>query len=417
MNATIGDRVPLHLYPAATAGPITRRRPRTMIDFRYHVVSLISVFLALAVGIALGAGPLKETIGDTLTGQVQQLRDEKDALRTELDDTTGALKDSETYIDAAGPQLLDGALTGRRVAVIALGDVPETTQTALDQRLDQSGATVTAHVTLTDMWTNPDVRTFRQALVGHLNPYLDPAPPADAGVEAELASALVQALVTADPANPDALSNDASTLLDALSSSENKDNPLVTVTGDVTMPADAIVVVAVAGRAGRGRRDAVAPAVGGRCSPPSSPCSAPRRSSPTGAVLADGPRGKGSLTDAVLADGDLAAALTTVSGTDVVTGQINVPLALANRIGGRQRPLRVRRRRDAAAAGRPAAAGEPDRRGPGGCRRRIRRRDARASCDGPPPARWRRRHVGRPGCPRRAGARRPGALDAHEPPR
>ena len=32
-----------------------------MIDFRYHLVSLISVFLALAVGIALGAGPLKET--------------------------------------------------------------------------------------------------------------------------------------------------------------------------------------------------------------------------------------------------------------------------------------------------------------------------------------------------------------------
>ena len=45
-----------------------------MIDFRYHIVSLISVFLALAVGIALGAGPLKETIGDTLTGQVEQLR-------------------------------------------------------------------------------------------------------------------------------------------------------------------------------------------------------------------------------------------------------------------------------------------------------------------------------------------------------
>ena len=53
-----------------------------MIDFRYHLVSLISVFIALAVGIALGAGPLKETIGDTLTGQVSQLREEKDALRS-----------------------------------------------------------------------------------------------------------------------------------------------------------------------------------------------------------------------------------------------------------------------------------------------------------------------------------------------
>ena len=60
--------------------------PPTVIDFRYHIVSLISVFLALAVGIALGAGPLKETIGDTLTGQVDALRAEKDELRTELDD-------------------------------------------------------------------------------------------------------------------------------------------------------------------------------------------------------------------------------------------------------------------------------------------------------------------------------------------
>ena len=72
------------------------------------------------------------------------------------------------------------------------------------------------------MWTDADARTFRQALVGQLTPYLDPAPPADAAVEAELASALVQSLVTADPANPDAMSNDASTLLDALSSSDNE---------------------------------------------------------------------------------------------------------------------------------------------------------------------------------------------------
>ena len=54
----------------------------------------------------------------------------------------------------------------------------------------------------------------------------------------------------------------------------------------------------------------------------------------SGAVLADGPRGEGSLTDAVLADQDLASTLTTVSGTEVVTGQVNVPLALAGRIAG-----------------------------------------------------------------------------------
>lgn len=41
-----------------------------MIDFRYHLVSIISIFLALAVGIVLGAGPLQGNLGSQLTDQV-----------------------------------------------------------------------------------------------------------------------------------------------------------------------------------------------------------------------------------------------------------------------------------------------------------------------------------------------------------
>ena len=46
-----------------------------MIDFRYHLVSLVAVFIALAVGIALGAGPLREGISSTLESEVAQLRE------------------------------------------------------------------------------------------------------------------------------------------------------------------------------------------------------------------------------------------------------------------------------------------------------------------------------------------------------
>ena len=56
-----------------------------MIDFRYHLVSLASVLIALAVGIVLGAGPLKEGISESLNQQVTSLRTEKSALRAELD--------------------------------------------------------------------------------------------------------------------------------------------------------------------------------------------------------------------------------------------------------------------------------------------------------------------------------------------
>ena len=61
----VGHRI---LHGAAARSPLVRPPvAHLMIDFRYHLVSLVSVFLALAVGIVLGAGPLKEPIATGLT--------------------------------------------------------------------------------------------------------------------------------------------------------------------------------------------------------------------------------------------------------------------------------------------------------------------------------------------------------------
>ena len=44
-----------------------------MIDFRYHLVSLAAVLIALSIGIVLGAGPLNDNIGSTLSELDTQL--------------------------------------------------------------------------------------------------------------------------------------------------------------------------------------------------------------------------------------------------------------------------------------------------------------------------------------------------------
>jgi len=44
-----------------------------VIDFRYHLVSIAAVFLALAVGIVLGSGPLKDDISGFLEDRTAQL--------------------------------------------------------------------------------------------------------------------------------------------------------------------------------------------------------------------------------------------------------------------------------------------------------------------------------------------------------
>ena len=52
-----------------------------MIDFRYHLVSLIAVFLALAVGVVLGAGPLDDPIGQTVESRADALSTSNNELR------------------------------------------------------------------------------------------------------------------------------------------------------------------------------------------------------------------------------------------------------------------------------------------------------------------------------------------------
>src|SRR5690606_20722120 len=105
--------------------PSTERSTATVIDFRYHLVSLISVFLALSIGIVLGAGPLKEAIGDQLTGQVESLRADKEDLRAQLDDATGAAAAQDAFVAETADDLLVGVLPGRQVAIVELGDVAD----------------------------------------------------------------------------------------------------------------------------------------------------------------------------------------------------------------------------------------------------------------------------------------------------
>ncbi len=132
-----------------------------MIDFRYHLVSIVSIFLALGVGIVLGAGPLQSGIGSTLNDQVVALRAEKDALRTDLDTSRALVAAGSEYATAVTPLVVRGRLAGQRVAVVVLPnaerDIAEVTSTTLEA----AGATVTDVVTLTEDWFDPALQEER----------------------------------------------------------------------------------------------------------------------------------------------------------------------------------------------------------------------------------------------------------------
>ncbi|MGY5764315.1 copper transporter [Brachybacterium sp. DNPG3] len=179
-----------------------------MIDFRYHLVSLISVFLALAVGIVLGAGPLRESLGDQLSTQVEQLRTEQDALRVEAEDLASQNDQLASFITEIGPELVDATLPGAQIAVLTDDSSTRSSVERMVSLLEDAGAGSVVTVSLeTSMWepAQADVRAEAVAEIAAIAPALLTS--GDAGVDdAEALSALIVTLL--QPQGPEDLTAD-----------------------------------------------------------------------------------------------------------------------------------------------------------------------------------------------------------------
>jgi hypothetical protein len=107
---------------------------------RYHATSLVAVFLALAIGILIGA----EFGGDALTNTRRDLENSltgnlKDA-RARADELNGQLNRSDEFADRVYPALVRDRLEGRRIGVVALGDLPGDSSAAIEEALGPTGA-------------------------------------------------------------------------------------------------------------------------------------------------------------------------------------------------------------------------------------------------------------------------------------
>jgi hypothetical protein len=107
---------------------------------RYHATSLIAVFLALAVGILIGA----EFGGDALTETRKNLENSlvgnlQDA-RGRVEDLNGELGHAEEFDEKVYPVLTRDRLQGKRIALVAFGSLPSEITSAVEGALGPTGA-------------------------------------------------------------------------------------------------------------------------------------------------------------------------------------------------------------------------------------------------------------------------------------
>lgn len=127
-----------------------------MIDFRYHLVSLIAVFLAVALGIVIGTTQLNGSVLDGLEGQVNSLTDEKDTLQAQANNLTEQLAQDDAYDAAVAPLIVADQLVGSSVLLIVADDaVSSETVDQTTSLLAASGAELTGTLRLQPGFTDP----------------------------------------------------------------------------------------------------------------------------------------------------------------------------------------------------------------------------------------------------------------------
>lgn len=272
-----------------------------MITFRHFLTSLVAVFLALAVGIVLGGGPLSDVTDP----------DPAPAAATEgaAGDPAGVY--AEGFAGAVGPQLTSAKLAERGVAVVTAPGVNEETLTALAEQVAAAGGAITGRYSLTDAMVAPEQKALVDTLGSQLMTQQDKTIAADATTYDRIGQLLGIAIATTTPEG-DAPSGKQTAVIDSLLGAD-----LLAFEGTVTRRAPLVLLVLGAEPAVEGG-DAIIAGIAAGLS-----------RAATGVVvagtLADG--GEGQIGR--LRAEPVSAEVATVDGIDTAAGRVTTVLTLS----------------------------------------------------------------------------------------
>ncbi len=141
-----------------------------MVDFRYHLVSIIAVFLALAVGIVVGTAALNGPIQDGLRTSINRLTDDKRALESDVEQLRGDVAASDDFAERVGPDLVDGALEDQRVLLVTTPETPADLAERVRPLLADAGAVVSGLLEIRPALGEPEQRQLLEDLVAQVVP-------------------------------------------------------------------------------------------------------------------------------------------------------------------------------------------------------------------------------------------------------
>ncbi|RIV33220.1 copper transporter [Micromonospora radicis] len=294
-----------------------------MINFRYHVVSLTAVFLALAIGLVVGTAALNGPVADSLNNTVNSLRKDNQQMRQTVQNMQRELELEEEFAAEMAQVMLPGTLTGKRVLLLTTPTGRDHAEGVL-KMLQLAGVDLTGRVDLQDKFINPENNNnLLELAVTAARPTGAPTgglPGNGHGVETS--SALLATVLLDRPAGAEPVTEaDRRAVLAAYSNAN-----YLTSTDRITAAAEAVVIVSGPPYVDKdsAKKDESVVKI------------AEQFDRTGGIVVAGNGSADGNLVAFVRGDAVLAQTISTVDNANTVQGQLVTTLALVQQLTERK---------------------------------------------------------------------------------
>jgi hypothetical protein len=117
-----------------------------VIHFRYHLVSIVAVLLALGIGIVLGSGFLGGVLWERLQTDVQRVAADNDELRAQMLEQGRTLAAYEEFARQAEADVIGSSLAGREIVLFTMEGTDEGTLAGLREGVEIAGGSVVSVV-------------------------------------------------------------------------------------------------------------------------------------------------------------------------------------------------------------------------------------------------------------------------------
>ncbi len=174
-----------------------------MINIRYHIISLVAVFLALGLGMLIGAGVLDRVTVSRTRVQLNTLRHDLSAGRDTIKQLRDERNRANSLVRALAPRATKEVLLSRQVVFVRFGSTTGW-EGAVSDAVTVAGAADAGGFVFTNRWLleAPKDKADLQTAVGVALPATDPAGAAATILGQQLAkgdaAALIDALAAAD---------------------------------------------------------------------------------------------------------------------------------------------------------------------------------------------------------------------------